>query len=201
MSFSRRVSVWRAAVQIELWRHGWAWPMAVVLAVLAAVIYFLWVEPEHQALVRARLELAQESVAAPRTSAPMAVASEQQELQALQSVLQQSPSPDKLVRKMETLAQAEHIVLAQSDYQQQFHSATQVTQVRIMQPVRASYPQLRRYIEAVLRTIPNASLEQIAARRDNVGQSQLETRLRWSFWMQASSTVDLRKKSPAEGMQ
>jgi hypothetical protein len=30
--------------------------------------------------------------------------------------------------------------------------------------------------------MPYASLDQIAARRENVAQAQLEVRLQWSFW-------------------
>jgi hypothetical protein len=182
MSFPAHVSTWRTAIQIAIWRHGWAWPLAAAAAALAAATHFLVVDPGRAELARARTELARTSMAAQRPT-PIRAVGEQQDLHKLQAVLQQSPPSSELVRTMASLARAEQIVLAQSEYQQQFHSATQVTQLLVTQPVRGTYSQLRHYIESVLRTIPNASLEQIAARRDSVGQSQLEARLRWSVWI------------------
>jgi hypothetical protein len=176
--------------------------MAVVLAVLAVSLHVFVVDPGRAAIAAARTELERESAAAQHRIVLAPPATEQQQLQLLQNLLRQSPEADELVRRMAALAQAEQIALAQGDYQQQFHSTTQVLQVHITQPVRASYPQLRRYIESVLRSIPNASLDQIAARRDNVGQTQLETRLRWSFWMQrVVSSASPAKAPPKEAMQ
>lgn len=200
MSLARIVSTSRTRVQIMLWRHGWAWPMAMALSAVAISLHVFVMEPGRAAVASARTELEREStevrqrVVAPPTT-------EQQQLQALQTLLRASPEAEQLIRKMSALAQAEQIVLVQSDYHRQFHSATQVVQVQISQPVRASYPQLRRYLEAVLREIPNASLDQIAARRDNVSQSQLEARLRWSFWIQPASPSPPAKALTREASQ
>ena len=180
---------WRIQAQIMLWRHGWAWPAALLLALLAGSVHWLVLQPARAALAATQAELGREQSAARPQAAPAEPLSETQQLGALQAALRSSPEPAELVRRMAALAQAEQITLPQSEYQQQIHGATQVVQVHVTQPVRASYPQLRRYIEAVLRTIPNASLDQVAARRDNVGQSQLEVRLRWSLWIKPASTA------------
>lgn len=116
---------------------------------------------------------------------------DEQRLAVIQDRLRQTPDAGELVRKMATLAQHQQLVLVQGDYSSQFHSTTQATQVQINQPIRGTYPQLRRYIEAVLRAVPNASLDQITARRENVGQSQLEARLRWSVWLQQDPSIRL----------
>jgi len=190
-----RLVAWRVAAQIWLWRHGYAWPLGAMTLALAVCVYLAFVPPADAALRAARLDLAQAT--AQRTRTPGAGSHEQQQdVRALQAVLRHSPSADELVRKMVALSQVEQIALTQSDYQQELRPATQVTQVRVTQPVRASYPQLRRYIESVLRTFPNASLDQVAARRDSVGQSQLEARLRWSFWIQAGAE---HPAMPAQG--
>jgi hypothetical protein len=186
MNAANRVIAWRVVVQVWLWRHGWAWPAGAVAAALALGVHLALVQPAETALTAVRSDLALASADRERMSGD-GRHTEQRDVQALQAVLRRSPPADELVRKMATLAQAEQIALVQSDYQQEFHGTTQVTQVRVTQPVRASYPQLRRYVESVLRTIPNASLDQVAARRDTVGQAQLEARLRWSLWIQASS--------------
>jgi hypothetical protein len=181
-------SLWRTHLQILLWRHGWAGPAAMLLAVAAGATHWMVLQPLRARVVAAQTELAQEqSTATAKKRVIEEPLSEGQELAALQAVLRGAPEPAELVRRMAALAQAEQITLQQSDYQQQVHATTRLVQIHVTQPVKASYPQLRRYIESVLRTIPNASLDQVAARRDNVGQAQLEARLRWTFWIQKDS--------------
>lgn len=193
MKLPVKPSAWRVRAQILLWRHGWAWPAALLLLVAAAATYWLVLQPAREALAATQTELGREQVAAHAKPAVSPALSEAEQLAALRAVLQNAPEPAELVRRMSGLAQAEQIALPQGEYVQQFHSTTQVQQVHVTQSVRASYPQLRRYIQAVLRAIPNASLDQMAARRDNVGQSQLEVRLRWSFWMQPPAAMVARE--------
>jgi hypothetical protein len=177
----------RTRLQIVLWRRGWAWPVAALLLIATGALHWLVLQPLRATLATARAELIHEQSTASVNPAPVEPLSEGQELAALQAVLRASPETAELVRTMATLAHAEQITLQQGDYQQQLHATTRLVQVHVTQPVRASYPQLRRYIEAVLQTIPNASLDHVAARRENVGQAQLEARLRWSFWIQNDS--------------
>ena len=180
-----RLAAVRTAIEIALWRHGCAWPLAAVSALSALAICMMVLQPAQQLLGAAQIELGREQalLASPaKRSTSNQPQDSQQRLQALQTVLH-SVEPAELVRKMVALAQAEQIHLAQGEYQQQVSASTGVTRVQIIQPVRASYPQLRRYVEAVLVAIPNASLDQIVARRDNVGQAQAEARLKWSLWM------------------
>jgi len=187
MNHLATASLLRTRLQIVLWRHGWAWPVALLLLAAAGAAHWMLLQPLRVSLAAVQAELAHEQSTANARRAPVEPLSEGQELAALQSVLRASPEPAELVRKMAALAQVEQIALQQGDYQQQLNTTTRLVQVHVTQPVRASYPQLRRYIEAVLRTIPNASLDQVAARRENVGQAQLEARLRWSFWIHKDS--------------
>jgi hypothetical protein len=173
----------RVCAEIALWRHGWAWPLAFTLLAGAIAIWLFWLEPARRERDRARAELAQEHAVVAGAISPKAAAPDaRQKLEALQDMLRRSPDSAQLVRKMAVLAQAELIALAQSDYQQQAIT-TGVSRVQVTQPVRASYPQLRRYIESVLRDVPNASLDQVVAHRENVGLAQVEARLKWSLWI------------------
>lgn len=198
MSPMQHLRRWRAAAEILLWRHGWAAPAGAALMALAAAMQVFAVQHGHFELESIRAELSASAAQGARRAAPAAGSSEQENLRVLQAALKVKAAPDEMVRKMVTLAEAEHIGLSQSDYQQQFHDATQVMQVRVTQPMRATYPQLRRYVESVLREIPNASLDQIAARRDNVGQAQLEARLRWSLWIAPAAGATTARTSLAE---
>jgi hypothetical protein len=178
---------WRTTVEIALWRHGWACPLALVTAISAAAGYLLLLQPERQLQRAARIEFAREQQSA---AAPFKRVDANQEadarlsLNAVQAILPASAATAESVRKIAVLAQAEQIKLAQSDYQQQVNDNIGVTRVQISQPVRATYPQLRRYIEAVLRALPNASLDQVVGRRGKIAQTQVEALLKWSLWYQ-----------------
>jgi hypothetical protein len=193
----------RTATEIALWRHGWAWLLAAVLAGIAALGYLAVLQPSRQVLGAAQRELAEQrkgpEAPPPGSSSNHALDSQQQRLQALRAALSPSQNTGELVRRMVALAQAEQINLAQSDYQQQVNKGIGVTRVQISQPVRASYPQLRRYVEAVLQAIPNASLDQVMAKRDSVAQAQVEARLKWSLWSYAA-TESTPVAAPKDGM-
>lgn len=190
MTRIERAGIWRAQLQILLWRHGLLWPSLLLLALATAALNWIVLQPARSAVLATQAELARELAVAHNKANAQEPPPEKQHLAALQATLKGSPDPAQLLQQMSTLAQAQQINLQQGEYQQQFHPNTQVMQVQVSQPVRASYPQLRRYVESVLRTIPNASLDHVAARRENVSQSQLEVRLRWSFWTLPVSAVE-----------
>lgn len=181
MSIDTRLTAAGVELQVLLWRGGLAWPLAALVGLFAVALHFAVFVPARTALVAGHTELAQATL---NTSKPNHLpATEEQQLEALRATLRTDAEPADLIRKLGELARTEQIALSQGEYQQKFHSKAQLLQVQVSQPVKTSYPQLRRYIEAVLRTMPNASLDQIQARRDNVAQAQLEVRLRWSFWL------------------
>lgn len=181
----------RVQLQIALWRYGWIWVFVVAVAMAAVGLYFAVLIPSRAAVQSARLALsdAHNRVASSPLRTMRSGVGEQERLALLQGLLRQSPDASELVRKMSTLAYSQQIALVQSDYQYQINSTTQVIQVQITQTVKASYPQLRRYMESVLRAVPNASLDQVVAKRENVGQTLVEARLTWSLWMQPASPV------------
>lgn len=188
----------RARLEILVWRHGWAWLLAAGLGLAAAVLQGLIVQPSWDALAAVQKELTVESrTARPR---PLSVApiGEKEKLEAFRNHLRAAPA-EEAAKTLAALAQAERIELARSDYQQQKHPSLPVMQVQVVQPLHASYPQLRKYIESVLLAVPNASLDQIAARRDTVAQSQLDVRLQWTIWSsppEAGSGTALGNKTP-----
>jgi hypothetical protein len=178
----RAIGSWPLRAQVALWRHGWVLPLAVLLLAAAAALHWSVARPAQARTAESRAELQRALQSAGQKQEPVA-STESQQVAALQAALASAGEPTELVRRMAALAEAEKIALLQSDYQVQQHASVDVVQLQVTQPVRASYPQLRRYVESVLRAVPNASLDQVSARRENVGQAQLETRLRWSIWI------------------
>jgi hypothetical protein len=101
------------------------------------------------------------------------------------------------VRQIVALAKSHGVVLTQSEFQTITEGHGGLRQVQITLPVRASYPQLRAFVETVLRQLPMVSVDQIALKREAIVQASVEVRLKLSVW------VDPRKvtASTARGVQ
>jgi len=174
---------WRVRAQIALWRHGWAWPLAAAAMAGALALHLAVLLPLRQARVSLDTELAHALAAPPRSGpTPQSASAER----ALRTMLHEAPTATELLQQMTALAAAQQIQLPQGDYQQRLHPATGILQLQVNQPVRASYLRLRQYVESVLRTMPSVSLDQVAAQRESIGQTELEVRLRWSLWLAPS---------------
>jgi hypothetical protein len=188
---------WRVRAQIALWRHGWVWPLAIAAVGAVGLLQVAVLLPLREARASVELELARTLSAPPRPAAtPESTTAER--VAALRTMLQDAPAPTELLQQMSALAEAQQIQLPQGDYQQRVHPATGILQLQVSQPVRASYPRLRQYVESVLRAMPNVSLDQITAHRESIGQTELEVRLRWSLWLgPASAGAPTRPAVPA----
>lgn len=193
MMFAIHWRRWRVAAQIVLWRHGWAWVLGAAAVAGVALLQLAVVFPLQQAHASAELELAQ-ALAAPPRSPPTPESTTAERVITLRTVLQEAPAATELLQRMTALAAAQEISLPQGDYQQRIHPANGVLQLQVSQPVRTSYPRLRQYVESVLRTIPNVSLDQVTAHRESIGQNELEVRLRWSLWVMPSVPQESSKR-------
>lgn len=169
--------------RFEIWvgRHGCAWPLAAVVAAAALVGAWL-LDPARKELAQSELQLRASHARASTQSRVPTLSDEDTRLAALRSALPPSRPAAIVVGQLAELAQAERIEVVRAEYLQTSHPSIQLQQLQMIQPVRADYPQIKRYIDAVLLAMPSASLDQISVRRENVGQAQLEVRLRWSFW-------------------
>lgn len=181
----------RVLLEIWLWRHGALWPLAAALLLTAAALELFVHEQLQKRLSATSHEL--QAVERESRNAPKTVIQPREDVRAK---LAASASAEASIARMIELAQAQGIVLAQADYQSRQLPAGAISQLQIMQPVRATYPQLRKYVEAVLRELPNASLESISARREGVGQPQLEAKLSWSVWSVAATapSADVKER-------
>lgn len=179
----RNLALTKIGAELLLWRHGWSWAIAGGLLAVAMAIHLTVIRPAEVAAET--LDAARLNQVTSRTPGPVSSAASKP-VGGLRQVIERSPAVDALAQRLLVLAQAQAIALPRADYQQRAHGILPVMQLRVSQPVRATYPQLRRYIESVLREVPNASLDQVTASRVSVDEAELEIRLQWSFWMPAA---------------
>lgn len=170
----------RVRAELLLWRHGWSWLVAVLLLAVGAATHLTVIRPAEAAVEA--MDAARQGLAATRAPDPVAD-SRADRAGNMREVIERSPAADAAARRLLELAQAQAIAMPRADYEQRAHESLPLVQLRISQPVRTTYPQLRRYIESVLRELPNASLDQVAAHRGSVEEGELEIRLHWSIWL------------------
>jgi ABC-type arginine transport system ATPase subunit len=199
------MSLVRVQTEVFVWRYGWVWVLLPLCMLLAAAAYLVARHSVQQAIAAAQEVLKADRQRQQGSLIPSAPDRDRDRQTEIARTLAAQPGAVELTRQMAALARTEQITLPQGDYQYRFFSTTGITHTQVTQPVRASYPQLRRYISSVLQTIPNASLDQLAMKREGAGQRQVEARLKWGFWTLSGAGAevegplpgaDLRRKSP-----
>ena len=185
----------RATAEVWLWRHGWIWSACALLAIACVGAFGLVLLPlqdRQQQLARETTELRHQQDRAQAgalvAAAADAASTEAGRQQALQALLSQTPGADAQMRVIARIAAQHNVALLQGDYQYSNLADADISGVQLSLPVKGSYPQLRLFVQEVLQALPNASLNHMSFRRDNVAQDQAEARLKWTLWSKAGST-------------
>lgn len=179
---------WRVRLEIALWRHG-SVGLAALAGLLIAAALMAWLllqTSSNLAQTQPALALAVNPVQ--KMQAPAQGNGDAATLDKLRAALAASPAPDEVVREMAALSHGLGIEWTQGEFRSQAHAQTQTIQWQVAQPALATYPQLRRLIDAVLRVHPNVSLDQLSVQRDDTTQAQVKVRLRWSIWTLGEAT-------------
>ncbi len=192
---------WRTGLDIGVWRFGWLW--GVILATALAVLVFQWVvvPQQHRAndLTRQALQTV-ETVRAQQRQRQASVVPMDQDAQPLADLRRISVAESdvgEVLRRISQMANAQGLSLAQSDVQTSSEGHGGLRQVQVTLPLRASYPQLRQWVEAVLRQLPGVSVDQIALRRETAAQGQAEVRVKLSIWVDLDKEPSGRSLLPA----
>lgn len=188
----------RLGLEIVVWRHGWIWPLALSSVVLA-LAFGLWSEldgrrsaAELQALADRVEQLAALKEAEARQAQSSGSVDEVQvspmhsRRERLVRVLRQPNEVTTQLRQMYEYAESVQLVIQQADFQQG-RGAGGIDRLQVNLPVKGSYVQLRAFVELLLRGLPNASVDKLVLKRNQVGQVQLEANLHLSLWLREHS--------------
>lgn len=182
--------------QLLLWRFGLAFPLAIVAALLASGLHFQAQARAHaqaQRTAELRKPAARDHTAAPEPDGQAGTAQS-----AAQSLSKRFPPANEALQQLQqlaSLATREHLVIDRSDYAQQQDSVTGLSRLQLSQPVHGPYASLRTYLQAVLDSAPNISLDHASFRRDNVGKADVEAQLRWSLWFASVAVAPAKPAS------
>ncbi|KAB8060674.1 hypothetical protein [Janthinobacterium violaceinigrum] len=170
----------RLRAQLLLRRVGAPACLAVALLVLGMAA---WAWAWQQRAVAARLEarpLPQPSVAV-AIAVPPATASEN--LARFYAALGQQRHAEQQVKQLFDLAAKNGLLLAQGEYKSGYDKASRVATYQVTLPLKGSYAAVWQFALQALRAVPFASLDELSFRREQIADTELEARLRLTFYL------------------
>jgi len=178
----RRLNSW-------LSRLGTAGVIGVGVLLAAAGFYVSTFVPAERELAAQRL--AAEHL---RTRMPHQLVSAGGRADALRRFHNLFPPVEKLADELEQLyglARAAQLELQQGKYQLEKRGAG-LRSYRVILPIRGTFPQIREFVGAVLKTMPIASVDALRFERQKVGEALLEAQVRFTLHFQPREDTEAR---------
>ncbi|WP_425252243.1 hypothetical protein ACPJXG_21130 [Janthinobacterium sp. NFX145] len=170
----------RLRAQLLLRRLGAPACLAVALLALGLAA---WAWAWQQRAVAAQLEARPLPQPAPAVvaAAPPATASEN--LARFYAALGQQRHAEQQVKQLFDLAAKNGLLLAQGEYKSGYDKASRVATYQVSLPLKGSYAAVSQFALQALRAVPFASLDELSFRREQIADTQLEARVRLTFYL------------------
>jgi hypothetical protein len=175
----------RLRAQLLLRRVGAPACLALALLVLGIAA---WVWAWQQRALAAQLEarpLPQPSLAV-AIALPPATSSEN--LARFYATLGQQRHAEQQVKQLFDLAAKNGLLLAQGEYKSGYDKASRVATYQVSLPLKGSYAAVWQFALKALRATPFASLDELSFRREQIADTELEARLRLTFYLTDASS-------------
>ncbi|MTW33415.1 hypothetical protein GM655_11315 [Pseudoduganella danionis] len=153
-------------------------PLCIAVALMVAgMASWLWLVPQHAAVRPVPAQPLPALVTAP--AAPTA----NQNLADFYAVLGPQRYAEQQVKVLFDLAAKNGLVLNQGEYKTARDVASGVTTYQITLPVQGPYQAIWQFALQALRTMPFAALDEVAFRREQIGEPIVEARLRLTLYL------------------
>lgn len=170
--------------------------IGVAILATCAGYYAGSIEPQRQRL--AELHTAATPVETPRASRPPTGDTSAQLLQ-FAAAFPEERELAALLGRLYALGDREGVRLSQGEYRLVEPDALGMVQYKVMLPVVASYPAMRRFVAAALAEMPSLAVTQINLQRERIGQGQVDARLELTLYLRAAHPMSAgRTQVPAD---
>lgn len=158
--------------------------LAAVLLCAAGIATLAWVLPAREALEQERAQARRAAALPPPAVVPVALESGAADNLALfRSALGRQRDVEPGLRTLFGLAAKTGLVLRQGEYKRGVDRNAGLHTYQVNLPVKGSYAQVWQFALLALRALPHASLDDVSFRRDNIGDAQVEARLRFTLYL------------------
>ncbi|OFZ71061.1 MAG: hypothetical protein A2Z01_00035 [Betaproteobacteria bacterium RBG_16_58_11] len=172
------MAAWRRALAVL----GWPGVLGVALLVGAAGVYLTVVQDRtarlaelkrESASLKSRIEHAAKS-GIPETGSV-------EELNKFYGFFSGAPLTEWL-NKLYAAAGAQKLVLEQGEYRLNPDKTGKLVRYQVTLPVKGSYLQIRQFVDQALIDVPVAALDDINFKREAIGATQLEARIKFTLY-------------------
>lgn len=166
-----------------LHRHGW--PAAIGLLLMAAVWPLAHFGADSARIETAALQQAQAAERERKTRQPDPKADQLTRLAEFEAGLPLAEGALQAVRHIHRSAAEHEVELSTGEYRLVSEPGGRLQRYQITLPAGGTYPDLRAWMADVLNELPTMALDELSLKRNEVGESQVQARVRWSFYLKA----------------
>ena len=170
---------------LTFWAHRHGWPAIVGLLLLGSVwpiAHFGADRTRAEAVALQQAQLAERERQARQPDPQVDQATRMAEFEA---GLPQAAGALLALRHIHRSASEHDVVLAAGEYRLVSEPGGRLQRYQITLPADGSYPDLRAWMADVLNELPSMALDELSFKRNAVGESQVQARVRWSFYLRA----------------
>ena len=171
-----------ALLSYQLRRLGWPGAVGVTLAAFAAVLYGSGILAAQTQLTRLRGEIEQLRARPTATAAATAVSFEQR-VKVFRGFFTSQEELPRMIESIHDRAAANGVAIATADYRESTDPASGLLRLQVTMPLKGSYPQIRAWLGEVMNELPAIALDEFTLKRDRIGNSVLEGRVRFSLYL------------------
>lgn len=158
---------------------------AALLLSVAGFGTLLWLAPAREGLEAEREQLRREAATPPTlAAAPVPVSSAAERLASFHAALGAQRDVEPGMKTLFRLAAKTGLVLRQGEYKRAYDRNAKLHTYQVNLPVKGSYAQVWQFAFDALLALPYASLDDVSFRRDTIGETAVEARLRLTFYLQ-----------------
>lgn len=162
---------------------GWPGVLGLLLLVSAAALYLTVVQDRNARLAQLKSEsasLKSRIDQAAKTGIPETGSTE--ELNKFYGFFSGITLTEWL-NKLYGAAEAQNLVLEQGEYRLSPDKSGKLARYQITLPVKGTYLQIRQFVDQALTDVPVAALDDINFKREAIGASQLEARIKFTLYV------------------
>lgn len=164
-----------------LHRHGW--PAAVGLLLMVAVWPLAHFGADSARVQTAALQQAQAAQRERLARQPDPEADQVTRLAEFEAGLPLAEGAIQAVRHIHRSAAEHDVVLSTGEYRLVNESGGRLQRYQITLPADGTYPDVRAWMADVLNELPTMALDELSLKRNEVGESRVQARVRWSFYL------------------
>ena len=166
---------------------GWPGIVAMGLLVTGIPFYFSTVRPLQVDLETLRLNLQASRDGSSSAKADHSLDTPVEQLAEFYRFFPSEEDSPRWLGKMVEIADKNGLVLNHGEYAVVRDTAGLLRRYKITLPVQGSYPQIRRYLAALIAEIPNMALENVQFERKDIEDKKLQARIRLVLYLGQAS--------------